>query len=341
MRQARRPSTVRGLALLLPYPVLSAVVDVYAGHGEQTLDPAVVAAVAFTLTVALFAVLGAAALRVSARATHAPGGPSGLAPGPVRALRAHPADVLAINISTALTWISLLYALKFLEPAVVNAVSLAIGPAVTAMASPVLRRGTTVLGAEARVSAAVLAVIVLLCWGSVSGLTSIGHVGLGRATAGLAATLLSGLGSAGTFIYAKRLSEAGVSPASALSSRFYLTAGVSWVIAATDHLPRLAASLVPGAVVAVIGVAAPAYLLQLGVRYAEPITISLLDNLAPLLTYLLQLLDGRLHPSAFSLLGIVTITCLIGAGVVVRTRHDATPAAAGGTVGASSRGART
>ncbi|HEX4060746.1 MAG TPA: hypothetical protein VHY58_06950 [Streptosporangiaceae bacterium] len=336
MRQARRPSTARGLALLLPYPALSAVVDVYAGHGEQTLDPAVVAAVAFTLTVTVFAVLGA-----TARATYSPGGRGGPPPGPVRTLRAHPADVLAINISTALTWISLLYALKFLEPAVVNAVSLAIGPAVTAMASPVLRRGTHVLGAEAGVSATVLAVIVLLCWGSVSGLTSIGHVGLGRASAGLAATLLSGLGSAGTFIYAKRLSEAGVSPVSALSSRFYLTAGASWVIAVADHLPRLAASLVPGAVVAVIGVATPAYLLQLGVRHTEPITISLLDNLAPLLTYLLQLLDGRLRPSAFSLLGILTITCLIGAGVSVRARHDATTATADGTVGASSRGART
>src|ERR1700728_2497558 len=153
MRQARRPSTVRGLALLLPYPVLSAVVDVYAGRGEQALDPAVVAAVAFTLTVTLFAVMGVAALGATVRATYSPGGRGGPTPGPVRTLRAHPADVLAINISTALTWISLLYALKFLEPAVVNAVSLAIGPAVTAMASPVLRRGTSVLGAEARGSA--------------------------------------------------------------------------------------------------------------------------------------------------------------------------------------------
>jgi hypothetical protein len=275
MRPARRPNTVRGLALLLPYPVLSATVDVYAGHGEQALDPAVVAAVAFTLTVTLFAVLGA-----TARVTYPPDGRGGPAPGPVRTLRTHPAGVLAINISTVLTWIPLLYALKFLEPAVVNAVSLAIGPAVTALASPVLRRGTCVLGAESRVSAAVLAVIVVLCWGSAAGLTSIGHVGLGRATAGLAATLLSGLGSAGTFIYAKRLSEAGVSPASALSSRFYLTTGVAWVI-------------------------------------------------------------GRLRPSVFSLLGIAAITSLIGAGVAVRARHDARPATAGGTVGASSRGART
>jgi drug/metabolite transporter (DMT)-like permease len=322
MRQARAPSVSRGIALLLPYPVLSAVVDVYAGHGEQALDPAVVAAIAFTLTVVMFAVPGAVARQPAAAW--------------LRALGGHRRDVVALNVSTALTWICLLYALKYLEPAVVNAVSLAIGPAVTVMAGPLLRRGTSVLPAEAVVSAALLVTIAVLCWGSADGLTSIGHVGSGPGAAGLAATLLSGLGSAGTFIYAKRLSEAGVSPAAVLSSRFWLTAAVSWVVAAASGVPRLAGSLLPGAVVAVVGVAVPAYLLQVAVRYAEPITVSLIDNLAPVLTYLLQLLDGRLHPSGFSLSGVLTVTGLITAGVIARARHDARPQAAGDTVVATS-----
>jgi drug/metabolite transporter (DMT)-like permease len=305
----------RGLALLLPYPVLSAVVDVYTGRSEHALDPGVVAAVAFTVTVLIFAV-----------------------PAKTKSPKPQPRDIAALNVTTALTWIALLYALKFLEPAVVNAVSLAVGPAITVLAGPLLRRGSAVLSAEAGVAAAVLAMIAVLCWGSAAGLTSVGHIGLGRGLAGLAMTLASGLGSAGTFIYAKRLSEAGVSPATVLSSRFWLTAAASWVIAAASHLPRLGASLLPGLVVAVVGVAVPAYLLQLGVRYTEPITVSLLDNLAPILTYLLQLLNGRLRPSAFSLSGILVITCLIGAGVTARARHDARARLPGDTVGASSRG---
>jgi drug/metabolite transporter (DMT)-like permease len=326
----------RGLALLLPYPVLSATVDVYAGHGEQSLDPAVVAAIAFTLTVAVFAVPAARHRPAVPAARHRPATPAARH-RPAAPLRDHLRDAAALNVTTALTWISLLYALKFLEPAVVNAVSLAIGPAVTVVAGPLLRRGTSVLAAEAVVAAAVLATIAVLCWGSADGLTSIGNVGLGRGAAGLAATLASGLGSAGTFIYAKRLSEAEVSPQTVLSSRFYLTAAVSWVIAAASGLPRFGASLLPGLVVAVVGVAVPAYLLQLGVRHAEPITVSLIDNLAPVLTYLLQLTDGRLRPSAFSLSGILAITVLITAGVVARARHDARARPAGDTVGASSR----
>jgi drug/metabolite transporter (DMT)-like permease len=321
----REPDLGRGLALLLPYPVLSAVVDVYTGHTEQSLDPAVVAAVAFTLTVAIFAV---------PRASKTP--PSKTPPG--SRCGNHLGDVAALNLTTALTWITLLYALKFLEPAVVNAVSLAVGPAITVIAGPLLRRGSSVLTAEAGAAIAVLAVIAVLCWGSADGLTSVGHIGLGRGLTGFGLTFASGLGSAGTFIYAKRLSEAGVRPTAVLSSRFWLTAAASWVLAVASHLPRLAQSLLPGLVVAVIGVAAPACLLQLGVRYTEPITVSLLDNLAPMLTYLLQLLDGRLRPSAFSLSGILAITCLIGGGVVARARHDARPPVPSDTVGASSRG---
>lgn len=322
---AREPNLGRGLALLLPYPVLSAVVDVYTGHTEQPLDPAVVAAVAFTLTVAIFAVPRTSKTR-----------PAKAPPG--ERCGDHVGDVAALNLTTALTWIALLYALKFLEPAVVNAVSLAVGPAITMIAGPLLRRGSAVLTAEAGVAIAVLAVIAVLCWGSADGLTSVGHIGLSRGLTGFGLTFVSGLGSAGTFIYAKRLSEAGVRPTAVLSSRFWLTAAASWVLAAASQLPRLAQSLLPGLVVAVIGVAAPACLLQFGVRYTEPITVSLLDNVAPVLTYLLQLLDGRLRPSAFSLAGILAVTCLIAGGVVARARHDAQARVPGDTVGASSRG---
>src|ERR1700722_1978705 len=197
----REPNLGRGLALLLPYPVLSAVVDVYTGHTEQSLDPAVVAAVAFTLTVAIFAVPRAS--KTPPRKTP----PSKTPPG-----GSHLRDVAALNLTTALTWITLLYALKFLEPAVVNAVSLAVGPAITVIAGPLLRRGSSVLTAEAGAAIAMLAVIAVLCWGSADGLTSIGHIGLGRGLTGFGLTFVSGLGSAGTFIYTQRLREGGGRP---------------------------------------------------------------------------------------------------------------------------------
>ena len=67
MPQPRAADTRRALALLLPYPVLSATVDVYAARSEQRMDPAVVAAVAFTLTAVLFAGPQAAVRRLGPR----------------------------------------------------------------------------------------------------------------------------------------------------------------------------------------------------------------------------------------------------------------------------------
>lgn len=52
-------------------------------------------------------------------------------PAALSPFREQRADVLAINGTTAVTWLSMLYALKFLEPAIVNVISLAIGPALT------------------------------------------------------------------------------------------------------------------------------------------------------------------------------------------------------------------
>jgi hypothetical protein len=54
----------------------------------------------------------------------------------------------------------------------------------------------------------------------------------------------------------------------------------------------------------------------------EPITASLLDTLSPLVAYMLQFPDGRLHPTAFTLTCILAITALVGPGVLARSRYE-------------------
>jgi drug/metabolite transporter (DMT)-like permease len=49
---------------------------------------------------------------------------------------------------------------------------------------------------------------------------------------------------------------------------------------------------VPAVVIAVIGVIGPDYLVQLGLGRTEPLTVALLANLAPVLTYLLNCLTA-------------------------------------------------
>lgn len=163
----------------------------------------------------------------------------------------------------------------------------------------------------------------MLSWGSLAGLSGVQRLGAGRAALGLAATVLSGLGTTGNVIYSKRLSEAGYHPAEVLPVRYFLMIAICWAVLVGGHGQHLTVAFVPAAVIALIGVVGPSYLVQLGLGQAEPITVALLANLAPVLTYLLQLADSRLRASAVSLAGVLGITALVAAGVIARGRREA------------------
>jgi drug/metabolite transporter (DMT)-like permease len=301
-------NTARGLPLLFGYALLSAVVDVYAGNRLQQVNPISTAAVAFSLAAA--GLLGIDIARRGAAAA-------------LRPLRTHRRDIIAINVVTAVTWLTLLYALKYLEPAIVSVVALALGPALTILLGPLLRRRTSVLAAEVAVSAAILVLIAVLMWGSAAGLSGLRDMDAGRAALGLGLAAVCGLACTGNIIFSKRLSDAGLRPLPALALRYFLTIIVCWGLTTTIDQPGIGAAFLPGVVIAVLGVALPHYLCQVGIKHVEPITASLVDTLSPVCAFLLQLLDGRLHPSGLSLAGILGITALVGFGVLARSRNEA------------------
>lgn len=292
---------------ILGFAVLTAALDVYGGSTVQDVSPQVLAAVSFSLTAAFFLALQAVLGRI---------------PATLGALRTHPYDVAAINVTTAVTWLSMLFALKYLEPAVVSVVVVALGPILTVAMGPVLRRGSTALRAEVAVSVGVCAVLAVLVWESFAGHSAIGAVSAGDATAGFLLTLACAAGSASNIIYMKRLNEAGQTPQSVLAIRFFLMIAVTWVMTAFTERPDVSGALWPSVVVAVVGVGLPIYVLQIGIRHTEPITTSLLLSASPLVTLLLQLLDGRLTPSVLSWAGTLLIIALVSMGMVSREQED-------------------
>ncbi|MFE5855350.1 EamA family transporter [Streptomyces sp. NPDC056500] len=309
----------RGILPLAGYAVLTAAMDVYAGNRFEVINPASIAAVSFTLTMVFFA--GVEWRR------HGP---------PQRTtLLAHRNDLVAINITTALTWLSTFYALWYLEPAIVNVVGLALGPMIMTLTGPLLRRHSTVMATEVLVSVAIGVLLAALMWTSFSGRSGLGDVPTADAVLGLVFSLTCAVGSAVNIIYMKRLHDAGCEAGTVLATRFVLMSVVAWILVALEGQPELMAALLPGAVVAVIGVGLPIYVLQVGIRYTEPITTSLLISLSPLFAFAMQFADGRLRFSLYTLAGVVGVVVLVAVGVVARrsTVTAPVPSGADGTTG--------
>jgi drug/metabolite transporter (DMT)-like permease len=101
-----------------------------------------------------------------------------------------------------------------------------------------------------------------------------------------------------------------------LAVRFFLILAITWTLTGLSAKPQLAATFLSALFIAVIGVAIPLYMLQVGIKHTEPITAAIAPSLSPLVAYLLQLPVGRLEASALTLACVLAIVILVA-------RHDA------------------
>lgn len=297
----------RGVIPLLGFAAFTATLDVYAGNQVQAHDPVTVAAISFTLVAVFF--LGTDMARRGVAAALSP-------------LRTSRYDVVANNITTAVSWLSMLYALKYLEPAVVNVTVFTLELVFTVPLSPLLRPGTSVLRTEIAVTSGFCVLIGVLEWGSFTGNSAVGKIGPAAAALGAILTAISAVSGTCTVIYSKRLSDAGHSAWSVLGVRFFVMIAVTWGVLAVTGDPRFVGTIVPSIILAVIGVGLPIYLFQVGVKYTEPITAQLLASLSPVFVFGLQFLDPRLSPSLLTLAAIVGVMVLVFIGTMARDRYD-------------------
>jgi drug/metabolite transporter (DMT)-like permease len=216
--------------------------------------------------------------------------------------------VFWVNATTALAWIAFFYALRTIEPLLVQILFSGIGPlsvvwldrwlpgaAGTAARSP----------AERRIHIGLFGALVFAAVIAVSGLSGVGSQPLPTTVLGIALAVAAGVSISASTVLSRQLNDVGVDATALVAVRFVgailLAGALGWSsgLELAAVLSRSDAAVVLGA--AVLLIVLPNYVNQVGVALASPLTVRVVLAVGPILIFLLQLVEGRLSPSPYSL----------------------------------------
>jgi drug/metabolite transporter (DMT)-like permease len=276
------------------FVVIASMRDVYFAAMFQTYSPLHVAVIAFTLCTVVF--LAVALIRRQS----------------LYELRPWLWEVVGINVTSAIAWIAYFYPLRNLEPSLAQTLWAGIGPlsVMAVEASGIgLAKPAAVGPAERLCHLGILGALVLGTLVVAAGLSGAPTHAQARPMLGAFLALLSGASISINVLLCKRLNERRVGPAMILTVRFVGVLIVAAVLAVVfgdtavggwspGKLGMVAAS-------AILLLVAPIYVNQLGIALAPAMTVRGAMALGPVLVFVLQLYEGRLRASGYSLAVIV------------------------------------
>ncbi|MCG8425692.1 MAG: hypothetical protein MJE77_48045 [Proteobacteria bacterium] len=229
-----------------------------------------------------------------------------------------------MNVTTAIAWILYFFAIKCIEPSVVNTLWAGAAPVILGVLSWLgftISKPEPIRGLERGLHLGILASLVFLAWVTLSGLSGVEDVDFGLAVLGLAAIFLSSTSIVISVLISKHLHEIGVGAEAVVGLRFVLLAVVAGVVVVFGSKGpdggafAAAIGLIPAAAGLLI---LPIYLFQKGMVHTTPITAETIGTLGPILIFLLQLTDTEIGFSFYSLGGIVAYTVFSVSAVVFR-----------------------
>ncbi len=295
-----------GTLLVLGYCVINSTKSVFEGSLVQHLSPEFIAFNSFVLAQAFYFLIcqDKRALLATIR-------------------RCLP-EVIALNVSTMVCWVAVLYAFTVFEPAMANSVILGLVPSITIALGFKLRPGVRVLRLELVAALGMLAAMSFLVAAAWTGSSAIGDLPPDDLAAGLIYCVLTSFALAAVTYFTKRLGDKGMSVPQMMASRFgvLIVATLGLLIARNSfgaYTPRNIGAIL---LISIVGVIISLYLLQAGIVRTEPITVSMLFGTNLIITYVAQSFDPRLHQSTTTFIGVMVLSAAMCLGAWARWRHD-------------------
>lgn len=230
------------------------------------------------------------------------------------------APILKINITTALIWLIIFYTLKTLDPVIVIVLFMGAVPVTSAFLTRKQVKSVEERNFDFWTALLILLLLVLSIADDFSRMIHVAQAGGALSLRGdlihwsldSLLVLSSGVITAYNNIYAKQLSQNGMSAPQVLAVRFYLLLLLSLgLIFLTGHNLAISSQAIGHLViVAVLSIALPLYLLQKGIEKIEPMHVSFILPLMPMMVFCFQLFRANavFHWDEFLL---VMLICLV------------------------------
>jgi len=276
MRQSKA-----GVALLLSFVASQAIRDVFLRHLFGNLGLFEVALVAFGTAAIVFG-LGLALLGRQQ----------------IKLLMSAWREVIAVNVTTLVAWLSYFGALRLVEPAAVNLAFSGIAPVAVAMLGMLglsSATGARAGGFERLLHWSLFGTIVLLATVVATGRSGSAHLDPITGLAGVALAAFAGFVITAESIIAKRMNEMGIAALSIVGVRFSLVTALAAVVVARTpeaHAGVSGGSLAQLCIEFLAVLVGPIYLAQAGLRLTTPLLSSVILAIGPITTLLVQTMVG-------------------------------------------------
>jgi|GEM_PF-6539643 len=284
-----------------------ALASVFTGSLEQTEEPSVICFYVFSLASLIFFILNHKHLTdLSVKA------------------RKEMKNVLWMNITTAGSWYFFMYPLKYIEPAIVDAIIFGAIPISTLLIARVIYKKQIASLRDYIISGTIALTIIYFIGICFLGKTSAHFPSWKSAFISIVFCILGGISLAFNNIYAKKLSESGFTPLDTLTVRFLLLIFLSGFMmhGLSSSFPWGTELLKNSLIVTLTLVIIPQLAFQIAVRDLQPLSIAIILPLMPAVVFFIQFADSRLHPSIWSIGGI-TVICLFSImGAVFRYQTE-------------------
>jgi hypothetical protein len=291
-----RRKTAAGVMFALMAAGIGGALPVYVGHMVQGLDPILLL---FAVSIVAIVLFNAIQLRAPRRY--------------FELIRSNFREVVYLNVVTLLGWVSSFGALRFVEPVLSNSASVGLEPVATLGLTLLLRKqASTILRSDVIASFAMLAtavVQIIVMW---SGLSGLGNTSHSWVVVGIICVFVNGFANGALTVMPKGLFDGGMTRSQILACRTFLLAigCLIYILIVRPPLAPLREDLL-GVGAAFLGIVGTLYLIQAAIQFAEPVTVTLICALNPIIALGLQSFDPRLAFSAATLVTTVVMIALV------------------------------